>query len=146
MHLAEIIIGFVVLVAAVVSVILAIEKTTVIAFGAAVVFGTVGGFSLYTGIHGYHSVFYAKHQAIVRDLARQGITVASGDVYAVGGHYLGMSTEADVRAGFCVFPLIARKLDGVWRVVLPNAGNGSTSGGVVILTAADVARFGRDCR
>jgi hypothetical protein len=136
MDLIEILLGGILFFIAFILIIVACEKETVIAFGAAVVITFVGAASFYHGMHGEHVKFHTKHAVMLRDLRQQGFTVGYHDVYARGGNHFEMTTEVDLKTGSCLLPFITRKLNGVWHViVLKHDGNGEMK-----LTPANVAR------
>lgn len=136
----EMIIGGLLIAIAVGCIIGAFANEAIALIGAAVILAGAGAFSLQHGIHMEHAKFKAKHEAILRDLRKQGFHVRYDSVFAVGGNYL-YGTEVDLPAGGCWFSFNATKLAGVWHATLPQAkGNG-----VVVLTPADVKTFATAC-
>lgn len=140
MQALECIIGVLMIIGAVIAVIIAFTDETVIALGAAILLGAVGGFSLYHGWHGESAKFYAKHQAIMRDVQAQGFDAPYNQVYAVGGHYF-IGTEVDLRLDKCLYPFIARKIEGVWHLTLPSR----SQNGVHVFTLADTKQLAAAC-
>ena len=133
MLVATIIIGVVIsIIGGVLGIVFGSEKN-IIGLGVFAVVFTVGVLVTVHGTYGYMGHYKAKHEAILRDLRAQGFKVESDDVYAIDGHYLSHTTEADLEVGGCLVPFIARHVDGVWRVALP------TRTGVHVLTVADIA-------
>lgn len=136
----EIIIGALLIAGAVIAVVLAFTEETVIPIGIAVILALAGSFSVYHGVHGEHAKFLAKHQAIYRDITRQGFRVPSGNINAVGGNQL-LGTEVDIAEGSCLLSFNTTKLDGVWHVTLPD----KSGNGVISLSPSDVASFASGC-
>lgn len=139
----EIILGCLVILAAFIVVVVAFDEMLGVALGAAVLLASGGGWLVYHGVHGEHAKFHAKHEAILRDLRRQGFHLRSDQVFAVGGHYL-TGTEADIATGGCLVPLIAARVDGTWRVALP--GSELRSRGLTLVTPADLGKMAAGCR
>lgn len=132
----EIIIGGLFVIAAVILVVIAFTEETVIAIGAAIIVGVIGGYGIYHGAHGEHAKFASKHASILRDLRNQGFTVQSNHVFAVGGNYL-QGTEVDLTRGYCQWEFEATKVAGTWRITLP-AANGN---GVRVLTPGEASKL-----
>lgn len=119
MQPVEMIIGVILVIIACICFVAAFyEDGSVIALGAAVLLGAVGGFGFYHGLHGEHVKFKRKHLAIMHDLAAQGIPTHYDRVYAVGGHK-NYGTEVDLYRGKCLFAFNATKIKGTWYVTLP---------------------------
>lgn len=136
----EIIIGALFIAGAVVAVVVAFAGETVVAIGVAVILALVGCYGVYRGANGEHAKFHAKHEAILRDVTKQGFKVPSANVFAVGGNYL-QGTEVDIAVGKCQFNFNATKIAGRWHVTLPD----KSGNGVVSLTPSDVASFLSGC-
>jgi len=141
MHIAEIIVGIVLVFVALLLMAYSVEDGSVVSFGATFIVGAAAAGLAYLGGHGLNAEMHSKHVSIAADVRAQGFIVPSDHVFADSGADL-YGSEVYFTRGGCRLAFIARKIDGTWRIGLPRA---ESADDLIVLRPGDVARLLAAC-